>query len=97
MAIYRIASEAITNAAKHGNATSCEVRLSFDGALELEVRDDGDGLPVAVRAGVGMSSMRERASELGGTCSIANAEGGGTVVHARLPVHEEVPWIPSAR
>ncbi len=97
VAIYRIASEAITNAAKHGNATSCEVRLSFDGALELEVRDDGDGLPDAVRAGIGMSSMRERASELGGTCSIASAEGGGTVVHARLPVHQEVPWIPSAR
>jgi two-component system NarL family sensor kinase len=97
VAIYRIASEAITNAARHGNATSCEVRLSFDGALELQVRDDGDGLPVAVRAGVGMSSMRERATELGGTCSIANAEGGGTIVHARLPVHEEVKWIPSAR
>jgi two-component system, NarL family, sensor kinase len=44
-----------------------------------------------------MSSMRERATELGGTCSIVSAEGGGTVVHARLPVHEEVPWIPSAR
>jgi two-component system, NarL family, sensor kinase len=97
VAIYRIASEAITNAAKHGNATSCEVRLSVDGALELEVRDDGDGLPELLRAGIGMSSMRERATELGGTCSIVSAEGGGTVVHARLPVHEEVPWIPSAR
>jgi signal transduction histidine kinase len=96
VAVYRIASEAITNAAKHGNATSCDVRLFVDGALELVVRDDGDGLPHLLRAGIGMSSMRERATELGGTCSIANAEGGGTVVHARLPVHEEVPWIPSA-
>jgi len=61
------------------------------------VRDDGEGLPAELRAGIGMSSMRERASELGGSCSIASAEGGGTVVHAHLPVHEEVPWIPSAR
>ena len=45
VAVYRIASEAITNAAKHGNATSCEVTLSYRDALELEVRDDGDGLP----------------------------------------------------
>jgi two-component system NarL family sensor kinase len=97
VAIYRIANEAITNAARHGNATSCEVRLSYDDALELEVRDDGDGLPELVRAGIGMSSMRERATELGGTCTIANAEGGGTIVHARLPVHQEAPWIPSAR
>jgi two-component system NarL family sensor kinase len=97
VAIYRIASEAITNAARHANATTCDVSLSYDGALAVEVRDDGDGLPDAPRAGIGMSSMRERASELGGTCSIASAEGGGTIVHARLPVHEEVPWIPSAR
>jgi signal transduction histidine kinase len=97
VAIYRIASEAITNASRHGNATTCDVTMSYDGALTVEVRDDGDGLPDAPRAGIGMSSMRERASELGGTCSIANAEGGGTIVHARLPVHEEVPWIPSAR
>jgi signal transduction histidine kinase len=96
VAIYRIASEAITNAAKHGNATTCDVSLSYDGALAVEVRDDGDGLPDAPRAGIGMSSMRERATELGGTCSIASAEGGGTIVYARLPVHEEAPWIPSA-
>jgi signal transduction histidine kinase len=97
VAIYRIASEAITNAAKHGNASTCEVTLSHRDALELEVRDDGDGLPDTLHAGIGMSSMRERATELGGTCTIANAAGGGTIVHARLPVHEEVPWIPSAR
>ena len=58
----------MTNAAKHGNATACDVRaVATDGALELEVRDDGDGLPDALRAGVGLSSMRERAAELGGT------------------------------
>jgi signal transduction histidine kinase len=60
------------------------------------VRDDGKGLPRTLRAGVGMTSMRERATELGGTCTIASVAGGGTRVHARLPVHEEAQWIPSA-
>ncbi len=97
VAIYRIAGEAMTNAARHGNASVCDVTLSYDDALEVEVRDDGDGLPETLHAGIGMSSMRERATELGGTCTIANADGGGTIVLARLPVHEEAPWIPSAR
>ncbi len=96
VAIYRIASEAITNAARHGDAKSCEVRLSVDDALDLDVRDDGEGLPRTLRAGVGLTSMRERATELGGTCTIASVAGGGTRVHARLPVHEEAQWIPSA-
>ena len=96
VAIYRIASEAITNAARHGDAKSCEVRLSVDDALDLDVRDDGKGLPPTLRAGVGLTSMRERATELGGTCTIASVAGGGTRVHARLPVHEEAQWIPSA-
>jgi two-component system, NarL family, sensor kinase len=73
------------------------VRLSIDDALDLDVRGDGRGLPPKLRAGVGMTSMRERATELGGTCTIASEAGGGTRVHARLPVHEEVQWIPSAR
>jgi signal transduction histidine kinase len=97
VATYRIACEAMANAARHGNATSCEVRLSLGDGLELEVRDDGDGLPAGVRSGVGMTSMRERAAELGGACEIATLPGGGTLVHARLPVPQEATWIPSAR
>ena len=51
VAIYRIASEAITNAARHGDAKSCEVRLSVDDALDLDVRDDGKGLPLNAARG----------------------------------------------
>ena len=85
VAAYRIAAEAITNAARHGEAQNCFVRLSLNGALDLEVVDDGTGLPRALRAGVGLSSMRERAAELGGTCEVGPAPGGGTRVAARLP------------
>jgi signal transduction histidine kinase len=86
VAAYRIATEAITNAARHGEARTCSVRLSRKGALDLEVIDDGTGLSQVARGGVGLSSMRERAAELGGTCEIGSAPGGGTLVRARLPV-----------
>jgi signal transduction histidine kinase len=54
--------------------------------LELEVSDDGVGMPEGRRAGVGMSSMRERAEELGGTCDVEPVPTGGTRLLARLPL-----------
>jgi two-component system NarL family sensor kinase len=50
------------------------------------VRDDGVGVPEDRRAGVGLSSMRERAEELGGTCDVKPVLTGGTRVLARLPL-----------
>jgi signal transduction histidine kinase len=89
VAAYRIASEAMTNAARHAAARSCRVRISHNGALEVEVADDGRGLGNEFRVGVGISSMRERAAELGGSCEISGGRGGGTRVFARLPLSEE--------
>jgi len=54
-------------------------------ALEVEVRDDGSGIPADAAAGVGMLSLRERAAELGGSASVECPDGGGTVVRAALP------------
>lgn len=53
--------------------------------LELEISDDGQGLPDDYRAGVGIASMRERAEELGGTCEIERVDSRGTRVRASLP------------
>jgi len=86
VAAYGIALEAMTNVARHADARTCVVRISVNGSLELEVSDDGQGLPSLYRAGVGMASMRERAEELGGTCEIERADGRGTCVRARLPL-----------
>jgi signal transduction histidine kinase len=89
VAAYRIAQEAITNVARHAHAKTCRVRLSVDrtdGVLELEVKDDGVGMPEDRQAGVGMSSMRERAEELGGTLVIEPGPDGGTCVSVRLPL-----------
>ncbi|WNM39817.1 histidine kinase [Micromonospora halotolerans] len=87
VAAYRIVTEAMTNVARHARATTCRVRMGLrDGWLRLEITDDGCGLVVPHRDGVGLSSMRERADELGGTFTIEPPPGGGTSVRAELPV-----------
>jgi signal transduction histidine kinase len=86
VAAFRIALEAFVNAWRHANARSCTIRLSIQGALYVDVIDDGDGLRADAPRGVGIASMQERASELGGVCIVSSQEGGGTRVQARLPI-----------
>ena len=88
VAAYRIVMEALTNVVRHAAAHSCTVRLEVteDQTLTLDVTDDGERSPERARAGVGMQSMRERAAELGGSCTIMSAAGGGTQVRAVLPL-----------
>ncbi|MGH2522240.1 MAG: sensor histidine kinase, partial [Anaerolineales bacterium] len=89
VAAYRIALEALTNVVRHAHARRCLVRLCVaEGKmLQVEVSDDGVGLPADLRAGVGLTSMRERAAELGGACVIERAPDRGTRVVARLPLN----------
>ncbi|MEV5571461.1 sensor histidine kinase [Spirillospora sp. NPDC052269] len=91
VAAYRIVQEALTNVYRHAKAARAVVRLDLSGDLDVTVRDDGVGLPKDVRAGVGMSSMRERAAELGGSCTVSRRPEGGTLVRARLPLSGAPP------
>lgn len=91
VAAYRIALEGLTNVARHANAQNCLIRFSMNKAkqnsiLQLEIRDDGVGLPDGFRRGVGLTSMRERAEEVGGTFAVQAVAGGGTQVTACLPL-----------
>ena len=87
VAAYRIAGEAMTNVARHAGATRCTVRLEVaEGALLVEVADDGVGVPPDVQAGVGLVGLRERAAELGGRAEVTCPPTGGTVVRAWLPL-----------
>lgn len=89
IACYRIVQEAITNVMRHSRAHACRIRLSIHREpkqLELEIVDDGVGLPTNFRAGMGLVSMRERAAELGGNCVVGPAPTGGTRVLAQLPL-----------
>ena len=89
VAVYRIAQEALTNVAHHAQAQNCVVQLAVDEDVALEIIDDGVGIPKERGAGVGLSSMRERASELGGSCVVEPAPEGGTQVLVRLPLPKE--------
>jgi signal transduction histidine kinase len=94
VAVYRIAQEALTNVVRHAEARTCWVRLRLDesaGLLCLEVEDDGKGLPMQRRVGIGLNSMRERAEELGGILIITSPSTGGTSVVARLPCQLNEP------
>ncbi|GAA3229195.1 sensor histidine kinase [Actinocorallia longicatena] len=87
VAAYRIVQEALTNITRHAQATSAAIRMTLtDTHLELVVSDDGRGLPKAPSSGLGLISMRERTSELGGTFTLASRPGHGTVLTARLPI-----------
>ena len=89
VAAYRIAQEALANVARHAQARACQVCLWLDDALHLEIIDDGIGLPQEHRVGVGLLSMRERAEELGGSCTIEPAGTLGTRVCVQLPFPKE--------
>jgi signal transduction histidine kinase len=86
VAAYHIVQEALLNSIRHAQASRCTVRLDMAEALTLAIIDDGKGLPAQYHAGVGILSMRERAAELGGWCTVEPLPGGGTIVQALLPV-----------
>lgn len=85
-AAYRIALEAVANAARHAGATRCTVLLAAGEALSIDVTDDGVGIAPDVLPGVGLLGMRERAAEVGGRVEILRGTGRGTIVRALLPL-----------
>ena len=87
-AAFRILQEALANARKHAGTSRIEVGLAREAdRFHLDVRDHGVGLIDAGQTrGLGLASMQERARLLGGSCVVEAAPGGGTRVHAQLPL-----------
>jgi PAS domain S-box-containing protein len=92
-AVLRIVQEALTNVARHAQATRVEVAVrTAGGTLALQVRDDGRGMsdvPARSRQSIGLMGMRERATTLGGRLRIASVPGAGTTVSAVIPLEHE--------
>jgi signal transduction histidine kinase len=85
---YRIGQEAISNATKHASAQHITVRVTrTEDSLTVEIDDDGIGVAADINPrGVGLASMTERATELGGWCTNGHSPAGGTRVKAWLPI-----------
>lgn len=90
--LYRVAQEGLANVAKHARARHVSVAVEVtDGAALLEICDDGVGLDGAAHSGgghYGVMGMRERVEALGGALTLGPAAGGGTRLHARVPIEE---------
>ncbi|MFF7215217.1 HAMP domain-containing sensor histidine kinase [Streptomyces sp. NPDC008238] len=86
LVLYRVAQEAVTNAARHSGADRVEIHLGAvpGGGAELLVRDNGKGLG-QVPEGAGMRGMRERALLIGAALTVGAAPGGGTDVRLDVP------------
>ena len=86
---YRIVQEGLTNALKHAGPAHAEVVLRYaPRALDVEVRDDGRGLPErnGDGSGHGLIGMRERVALYGGRLETGPRDGGGFEIHAHLPL-----------
>jgi len=83
--VYYLVAESITNAVKHAQASTVAVRGGLrDGAIELEIKDDGVG-GADPRRGTGLIGLKDRVDTLGGTISFASPAGAGTTIRVRLP------------
>lgn len=86
--LFRIAQEAVANAAKHGRRTKIEIRLHRTSAgLQLSIRDDGSGLGRRRKktTGLGLEIMQFRARLIGAAFWMESARGAGTTVHCQVP------------
>jgi PAS domain S-box-containing protein len=93
--VLRVLQEALTNARRHSRAGRVEVRLRMENQEMLaEVIDDGRGFdPASVRAGVGLSAMRERIEGLGGKIEVRSRPGKGTKVTVRVHLGGDTPVL----
>ena len=87
---YRIVQEGLTNVLRHSTAKHARVRIGHDeGALLVEVLDNGPASTGTGGGGHGLLGMRERAAALGGSCEAGRVPGGGWRVRARIPIDQE--------
>ena len=85
---YRLVQEALTNVARHAQASTVDISLAARGdRVEIEVRDDGRGFDAALQpeSAHGLTGMRYRVEAAGGELEIDSARGRGTRIRARLP------------
>ncbi|WP_374359326.1 histidine kinase [Pseudoduganella danionis] len=90
LVIYRVVQEALTNVVRHSGAVSCTVQLQATAVgLQLDVMDDGCGLPSDLAWQGGLLGMRERISMVDGQLQVWHGPAGGLHLHAQFPVRQQ--------
>jgi signal transduction histidine kinase len=96
--LYRVAQEALTNVARHAQASYAEVKIQkLHGAVCMTIKDDGKGFQeegvLRAKKGkrLGLLGMRERLEMVGGHFTVASAPGRGTTVLAQIPLFDRAP------
>jgi len=90
LSAYRIVQEGLTNALKHARASDADVTVRYrPDELEIEVRDNGQGVAASDGLGHGLVGIRERVKIYGGEMSAATATEGGFVLSTRLPLAQD--------
>ncbi|MCX6921902.1 MAG: ATP-binding protein, partial [Verrucomicrobia bacterium] len=91
--LYRVAQEALTNVARHAQASQAEVKIqNLDGTICMVIGDDGKGFQddpthhAKKSKRLGLLGMQERLEMVGGNLSVTSAPGKGTTVRAQLPL-----------
>jgi len=85
--LFRIGQEAVNNAIKHSGAKAVTIRLSKNSrSLQLQVSDDGKGLPKARGRGLGLGVMKHRASVIGAELAVGSKPGQGVTITCSLPL-----------
>lgn len=86
--LFRVAQEALANAAKHSGARQVNLTLTcLDDAVLLDVHDDGTGFDAAAETdGYGLPGMRHRLAKVGGTLTVESSAGYGTTLNASVPL-----------
>ena len=92
--LFRVAQEALTNVARHAQATKVKVRIQkLPGAVGMQIKDDGKSFKVEqtlrsrTNKSLGLLGIRERLEMVGGSFDIASAAGKGTTVRVQIPLH----------
>jgi len=87
--IYRVVQEALNNCSRHAEAHTVRIRVEEkSGRLMLSIQDDGKGFDFKQNKGMGLLGIQERVANLGGTCQVHSALGGGTLLQVELPFHQ---------
>jgi len=103
--VYRVVQEALTNVAKHAQATLARVTIirQLDGVICLEVRDNGKSFRVQrakfgkAKKRLGLLGMRERVEMVGGRFTVESAPGRGTTIRAQIPLKRDTKLLPPSR